>query len=207
VVGGLLAANKLLGEPYRPAQLLGEAVKLEHGRHADNVAPALLGGLVVNAAERGQFISVQVPWPEELKAVVFTPEFVMDTVKGRQLMPGGYSKADVVFSTSRVSLFLAALAQGHYELLKVAMQDKIHQPYRARIFPLFPKLIAAAQDAGAHGACLSGGGSSVLALATEHFEEIASAMRATAQEAGIEGEVRLLSADLQGAQIVVGVES
>ena len=122
-------------------------------------------------------------------------------------MPGGYSKADMVFSTSRVSLFLAALSQKHYELLKVAMQDKIHQPYRARIFPLFPKLIAAAQDAGAHGACLSGGGSSVLALATERFDEIAEAMRVAAQEAGVEGQARVLSADLQGAQVTVGVES
>ncbi len=199
VIGGLVAANEFLGRRFGQAELLSEAIKLEHGGHADNVAPALLGGLVVNAIEEGQVISVKLPFPADLQAVVFTPDFPMDTVRGRSLMPGKYSVEDAVYNSSRVALFLSAISQGRYDLLRVAMQDRMHQPYRSRIFPLMPALIEAALRAGAHGACLSGGGSSVLALATERTEEIARSLVATAREAGIHGEARVTQADEEGA--------
>ncbi|HVF99341.1 MAG TPA: homoserine kinase [Chloroflexia bacterium] len=200
VIGGLVAANEFLGRRFGQAELLSEAIKLEHGGHADNVAPALLGGLVVNVIEAGQVISVKLPFPRELRAVVFTPDFAMDTVRGRSLMPGEYSRDDAVYNSSRVALFLAAIAQGRYDLLNVAMQDRLHQPYRARIFPLLPALIEAALEAGAHGACLSGGGSSVLALATGQTEKIAQALVEAAGQAGIEGTAIVTRADDKGAR-------
>ncbi|MEA2573556.1 MAG: homoserine kinase [Chloroflexia bacterium] len=202
VIGGLVAANEFLGRKFGQAELLSEAIKLEHGGHADNVAPALLGGLVVNAIEEGRVISVKLPFPAELKAVVFTPDFPMDTVRGRSLMPGKYSTEDAVYNSSRVALFLSAISQGRYELLRVAMQDRMHQPYRARIFPLLPTLIEAALEAGAHGACLSGGGSSVLALATADTEQIGHAMLDTAKQAGMAGEARVTQADQEGATAI-----
>ncbi len=202
VVGGLVAANVLMGAPYTREQLLPHAVQLEQGQHADNVAPALLGGLVVNViGSEGAIISVSLPFPGELRAVLFIPDFVMDTVQGRTLMPAQYSKADVIFSTSRIALFLAAITQKRYDVLRVAMEDRIHQPYRAQIFPLMPALIQAALDSGAHGACLSGGGSSILALATDHFEEIASALRSTAEIAGIAGRTQVLDISHEGASV------
>ena len=201
VIGGLVAANEYLGRRFGQAELLAEAIKLEHGGHADNVAPALLGGLVVNVVEAGQVISVGLPFPAELQAVVFTPDFAMDTVQGRALMPGEYNREDAVYNSSRVALFLAALAEGRYDLLRVAMQDRLHQPYRGRIFPLLPALIEAALRAGAHGACLSGGGSSVLALATKHTESIARALLETAQQAGIGGTTIVTRADEEGARV------
>src|SRR5436190_2077273 len=103
VVGGLVAANSLMGAPFTHEQLLPHAVQLEQGQHADNVAPALLGGLVVNVISDNQVISVPMPFPEELRAVLFIPNFVMDTMQGRALMPNQYSKADVVFSMSRIA--------------------------------------------------------------------------------------------------------
>ncbi|HEX8227711.1 MAG TPA: homoserine kinase [Chloroflexia bacterium] len=199
VIGGLVAANEFLGRRFEQAELLSEAIKLEHGGHADNVAPALLGGLVVNVIEAGNVISVKLPFPTDLKAVVFTPDFPMDTVRGRSLMPGKYSVEDTVYNSSRVALFLSAISQGRYDLLKVAMQDRMHQPYRSHIFPLLPALIEAALDAGAHGACLSGGGSSVLALATEHLEKVAQALVDTARRSGMDGTAMLTQADEKGA--------
>ncbi len=199
VIGGLVAANEFLGRRFGQAELLSEAVKLEHGGHADNVAPALLGGLVVNVIETGKVVSVKLPFPAELKAVVFTPDFPMDTVRGRSLMPGKYSTEDAVYNSSRVALFLAAISQGRYDLLRVAMQDRMHQPYRTRIFPLLPSLIEAALRAAAHGACLSGGGSSVLALATEHAEKVAQALVDTARASGMDGAAMVTQADEKGA--------
>ncbi len=148
VVGGLLAANARLGAPFDAAGLLPHAVALEHGRHPDNVAPALFGGLVVNVLVDDAPLAVPVPVPAALRAVVYIPDFPMDTVAGRALMPACYPRADVVFNTSRVALFLAALAQERYDWLRPAMEDRLHQPYRAQLFPAMPALIAAALARG-----------------------------------------------------------
>src|SRR5436190_20772182 len=126
----------------------------------------------------------------------------MDTVQGRALMPEQYNKADLVFSTSRVALFMAGISEQRYDLLKEAMEDRIHQPYRAQIFPVMPKLIDAALDAGAHGACLSGGGSSILALASRDWENIAASMEYEANAAGIAGTTKVLQVDNDGAQVI-----
>ena len=201
VVGGLLAANALMGSPFSPARLLAEAVKLEQGQHADNVAPALLGGLVVNVVREGEVISLPVPFPADLKAVLYIPDFKMDTVQGRALMPVNYSKEDVVFSTGRVALFIAAVTSGRYDLLATAMQDRLHQPYREQIFPPLPLLIYAAISAGAHGACLSGGGSSILALASDRSKDIALAVHRAGKAAGLTGQARVLDISPRGASV------
>ncbi len=201
VVGGLLAANAYLGVPFAERALLAHAVELEHGRHPDNVAPALLGGLVVNVMDGAGVLATPVPWPAELRAVLFMPEFDMDTVQGRALMPSSYSRADVVFNCSRAALFVAAIAGRHYDLLRVAMEDRLHQPYRTQLFPLLPALIAAALAGGAVGACLAGGGSSVLALATDHFAAVAAGMEATARAAGLTGHALVLDIACRGADV------
>jgi homoserine kinase len=207
VVGGLLAANACLGRPFGPEALLPHAVSLEHGQHPDNVAPALLGGLVVNVQTTAGVIAVPVPFPPELRAVLFMPDFDMDTVQGRALMPPHYDRADVVFNSSRVALFLTAITQRRYDLLQVAMEDRLHQPYRAQLFPAMPRLIAAALAAGAQGACLSGGGSCILALATDHRPRIAAALEVTAQAAGLTGRSVLLDIAPAGAQLTEEVSA
>jgi homoserine kinase len=202
VAGGLQAANALLGIDLSPEELLPLAVRLEHGHHPDNVAPALLGGLVANTCTGDTIHSVRLPFPDDMLAVVFIPDFEMDTVRGRKLMPAHYAQADVVFNTSRVALFLAALTSRRYDLLGAAMEDRLHQPYRTQLFPALPALIAAARGAGAWGACLSGGGSTVLALTPRGpvAEQIGAAMAQAAEAAGgIGGEVCVLEIERQGA--------
>lgn len=205
VVGGLIAANEWvrpLGLAVPKEKLLDLAVEAEAGNHPDNVAPALLGGLVATTSIEGKIHAIKTPFPDALKAVVFTPSFPMDTVAGRKLLPASYPKADVTFNTGRVALLLTALQTGHYELIGDAMQDRLHQPYRQALFPAMPDIINAAVAAGAHGASLSGGGSSLIALASSRFHEILHAMQATAQEAGIVGTGMVLRADQNGARVL-----
>ena len=203
VVGGLQAANALLGLGMAATDLLPHAVALEHGRHPDNVAPALLGGLVVNTFDGPELLSVPLPFPAHIQAVVYIPDFAMDTVQGRALMPAHYAKADVVFNTSRVALLLAALSSGQYHLLGPAMEDRMHQPYRAQLFPALPDLLAAARAAGAYGACLSGGGSTVLALTASGLpaQAVAAALCQAATRAGLTGNAQILDIDRQGATV------
>lgn len=192
VVGGLTAANAFLNNKFTKEQLLPYALELEVGNNPDNVAPALLGGLVVLTKDKKELHTVKLSIPKALKAVYFIPDFEMDTVTGRKLMPGDYAKEDVVFSTSRVALLLAAIQSKRYELLRVAMQDRIHQPTRTKIFPLMPKLIKAAVDAGALGAALSGGGSTILAFANRDFAQICDAMKKTGEKNGVTGSTKIL---------------
>lgn len=205
VVGGLVAANEFLrwqGRALPKEELLEPAVEAEAGNHPDNVAPALLGGLVATTNVEGKIRAVKTPFPNTLKAVIFTPSFPMDTVAGRKLLPSSYSKADATFNTGRVALLLTALQTGRYELIGEAMQDRFHQPYRQVLFPAMPDIINAAVAAGAYGACLSGGGSSLIALASSHFHEILQAMQETARAKGVEGTSMILRADQNGARII-----
>ncbi len=207
VVGGLMVANELLG--LRDASLavpkddlLALAVEAEAGNHPDNVAPALLGGLVATTVVDNEIRAIKTRFPEVLKAVIFTPSFPMDTVAGRKLLPSAYPKADVTFNTGRVALLLTALQTGHYEVIGEAMQDRLHQPYRQALFPAMPAIIEAAVAAGAYGASLSGGGSSLIALASANFHPILQSMQETARSLGIEGQGMILSADQQGARVI-----
>jgi homoserine kinase len=205
VVGGLMTANEWLlsqGLSMPKEKLLDLAVEAEAGNHPDNVAPALLGGLVATTHLSGDIQAIKTHFPDELKAVIFTPSFPMDTVAGRKLLPASYPKADVTFNTGRVALLLTALQTGRYELIGEAMQDRLHQPYRQALFPAMPAIIQAAVAAGAHGACLSGGGSSLIALASSRFHEILKVMQETAREAGVHGTGRVLRADQKGARVI-----
>ena len=205
VVGGLVAANELLrikGLGVPKEELLAPAVESEAGNHPDNVAPALLGGLVATTIGDGEIRAVKTRFPEALKAIIFTPSFPMDTVTGRKLLPAEYSRDDVTFNTGRVALFLTALQTGRYELIGEAMQDRLHQPYRQALFPAMPDIIQAALDAGAYGASLSGGGSSLIALASSNFQAILRAMRETARSAGVDGSGMILHADQVGARVI-----
>ena len=205
VVGGLVAANELLRVrdlAVSKEELLALAVEVEAGNHPDNVAPALLGGLVATTIVGGKIRAVKTLFPDALKAIIFTPSFPMDTVEGRKLLPTSYSKADVTFNTGRVALLLTALQTGRYELIGEAMQDRLHQPYRQALFPAMPDIINAAIAAGAHGASLSGGGSSLIALASSRFQEVLQAMQETARALGVNGTGMILRADQQGARVL-----
>jgi homoserine kinase len=183
-------------------ELLAPAVEAEAGNHPDNVAPALLGGLVATTTADGEIRAVKTRFPDALKAIIFTPSFPMDTVTGRKLLPAEYSRDDVTFNTGRVALFLTALQTGRYELIGEAMQDRLHQPYRLALFPAMPAIIQTALDAGAHGASLSGGGSSLIALASSNFQTILRAMRETAGSLGVDGTGMILRADQVGARVI-----
>jgi homoserine kinase len=203
VVGGLLAANNFLHNLYTKEQLLSFALKLEVGNNPDNVAPALLGGLIVLTENNNELHTVKLQMPLAIKAVYFIPDFEMDTVTGRKLMPKEYAREDVVFSTSRVALLLAALQTKQFDLLRVAMQDRIHQPTRTKIFPQMPNLIKAANDAGALGAALSGGGSTILAFADKNFASIEKAMKIVGQNNKVPGMTKTLKIVNEGATVTL----
>ncbi len=196
-VGGLLAANALLGEPLDRDALVTAAARAEG--HPDNVAAAVLGGLTVSCADGARVIAVSLPVPSEIAWVVLLPETESSTREARAVLPDSVPRADAVFNVQRASLLLAALGAGRPELLALAMQDRLHQPYRQRLFPWMETVAAAGRRAGALGCVLSGAGPSMLAAVRGGGDDVARAMERALREAGIGGRALSLRVDTAGA--------
>ena len=197
-VGGLLAANALMGEPLARDALVTLAARAEG--HPDNVSAALLGGLTVSCADGDRVTAVSLPVPHAIDWIVLVPEVESSTRDARAVLPESLPRADAVFNVQRVSLLLAALGAGRPDLLEPAMQDRLHQPYRRRLFPWMDTVTAAARAAGALGCVLRGAGPALLAAARAGGREpIARAMEEALSAAGIAGRALALPVDGAGA--------
>lgn len=199
VVAGLIAGNELAGNPLAPAELLHLGTALEG--HPDNVAPALFGGFTVAClAESGVAWARLLP-PPELRAVLAIPAREVLTAQARAVLPEVVPRQDAVHNVGRTALLVAAFATGDLALLRAGMRDCLHEPYRAALIPGMLAALEAAREAGALGAALSGAGSTLLALATDHFEAIGAAMRAALAAHGLQSRVLTLAPDTAGAAV------
>jgi homoserine kinase len=143
-------------------RILEEACALEG--HPDNAAACWLGGFVAAAFEGRTVHVARVVPPSEWRAIVVLPAEPLATSKARAVLPASYSRADVVANIQSAALLGLAFAQARTDLLRIAMKDRIHQPYRAPICPLLPPLLPLAGDHGILGAALSGAGPAVLVV-------------------------------------------
>jgi homoserine kinase len=198
VLGGMLAANALLDSPLSRSDLLLLAAQMEG--HPDNVAPALYGCLVLVNGDRERLYVEQIPIPP-LRVVIVLPDFDLLTVRARAALPKQVPLADAVFNVGRMGLLVRALERGNYVGLDVAMQDKLHQPYRLPLIPGMAAAFTAAQAAGAAGVALSGAGPGVIAFAPQGHERIAQAMTAAFTKAGLNSRTWILPVDTQGSRL------
>jgi homoserine kinase len=197
-VGGLVAGNALLGGPLSREALLALAARAEG--HPDNVTAALLGGLTVSCAlGEGRIAAISLPVPAAVRWVVLVPETTSATAEARAVLPPTYSRADAVFNVQRVSLLLAALQSGRFDLLGAALDDRIHQPYRLRLFPWMTAVADAARAAGALGCVLSGAGPSLLAAVRDDADVVARSMEGALAAAGVRGRACAFAVDTEGA--------
>ncbi len=217
IVSGLVAANALEGSPLANDALLQLATEIEG--HPDNVAPALLGGLQIVVKDgdpslvfsplrgerrigKGRVVSTASPVKRGLKAVVFIPDLEVATEKARAILPPNVSRSDAVFNAGRTALLASAFAQGKWDLLRIATQDRLHQLQRQSLMPHMAPLMKAAVAAGAHGAFLSGAGPSILALASGDTARIEGAMAKAARKEGVSGRSRTVAVAVQGARVI-----
>lgn len=200
IVGGVVAANAVLGGKFSPDELLDLATKLEG--HPDNVAPALLGGFTISVMQGGQVVCLRLPVPEELQLVVCIPDFRLSTNKARQAIPASVPHRDAVYNVSRTALLVGAMASGQIGYLADALDDKLHQPYRAALIPGMMEVFAAGKAAGALGVAMSGAGPSLMAYTTEKIDAIGEAMVQAFKKYDISSRYLCLGIDYQGARIV-----
>lgn len=160
-LAGIALANHFGRLGWNDSQIVGEASRREH--HPDNASACWMGGLTVarmSSETEAQVVSVRPKgkWP----LLLAIPEQSLSTEAARRVLLAQYSRTDVVINIQNSMLLLAAFAQGHPELLSVALEDRVHQPYRSALCPLLPALQALRGDGGVLGAVLSGAGPSVL---------------------------------------------
>lgn len=170
VAGGSLAFA-VAGRSVPTDSALRYAAELEG--HADNVAAALLGGLVVTATRAdGTVLAVRKEWPKEIRIVAVTPDLALETKNSRAVLPATVSREDAVHNLQRSALLIAALEEKRFDLLWDALQDRLHQPSRALLIPGLAEILQMPRAPGLLGIALSGSGPTVIALATDHFDAI-----------------------------------
>ena len=140
IVGALMAANELLGKPADEAALLSIATEIEG--HPDNIAPAMLGGLVMSSLEDdGTVIYRKLSWPSDWALTICVPDFELSTDIARSVLPKEVPLRDAVFNAQRVGMFVQAVSTKDEELMKLALKDKLHQPYRMKLVPGLDSII------------------------------------------------------------------
>lgn len=201
IVAGILTSFAVNKKQLTDDEFFEIAYRFEP--HPDNLLPAWKGGFITALKDDGKTYYQKIDFPKEIKAVVVIPDFELSTQKAREVLPSHIPYKDAIFNLQRASLFIAALEKGRYELLKAAMEDRLHQPYRKSLIPGFDNIIKAALNNGALGASLSGAGSTMLALATENFDDIGKSMVLAFQTEGIKAEYKILEIDEEGAKVEI----
>lgn len=146
------------------------------------------------------------PWAKEIKAIAIIPQFEVSTAKARGVLPTTYSRADVVFNLQRIALLPSALGRSppDADQIYLAMQDKVHQPYRKGLIPGLPEILQSVTPKthpGLCGICLSGAGPTILALATDNFDGIAKVITDKFAEKGIMCDWKLLEPAEDGTTV------
>lgn len=200
IIGGIVAATKLYDLKLSYQEILEIALSLEG--HMDNIVPALLGGFTLAySTEKEQVKWAKIKIPDNLRVVVAIPDFFLSTEKMRKVLPDKIPLSDAIFNLSRSALLVKALQNSDWKLLAEAMEDKLHQPFRASFIPGIKEMFSQVRNTGHAGIALSGSGPTVVSLTKRGSEKIISQiMEDTFLKAGINCRVLVLEADLKGTK-------
>lgn len=207
IVGGLIAANELLGRPADEAALLSIATEVEG--HPDNVTPAIVGGLVISAKEDdGSIVYRKLEWPDEWVITVCIPEYELATDISRSVLPEEVPMKDAIYNAQRMAMFVEAIHTKDAELMKLALKDKLHQPYRMKLVPGLEKIIQNLKhEENVLGCVLSGAGPSILIISLKNdLERIRTMVKDTWHDLNLKAEILTLPVEKNGAQILPHVE-
>jgi len=197
-LSGLLAGNALIGKRFSMDQILTWASDLEG--HPDNVAPALYGGIRASARIGGQVVSAAWPVPK-VNVILAVPDFKLSTKKARAVLPARVPLRDAVLNLSSVALMPFALSRHPY-WLRGLLNDRLHEPYRAKLIPGFAEVKKAALKAGALGVTLSGAGPSMMSLVeTKNISRVSIAMGKAFRKKKVQVRILKVGIDRTGALV------
>jgi len=174
VVGGIMAANEIAGRPLGKKELVNLATQIEG--HPDNVAPAILGNMVIAVQDKGVVYFNRLQVATGLRFIALTPDFTLSTEKARAVLPPTVPYEDAVFNIGRNGLLISSLVNGSFQNLRVACDDRMHQPYRQHLIAEWNEVMAIADAIGISAAFLSGAGPTIMFILEDseqdHLPEI-----------------------------------
>lgn len=203
IVGGLMAANDLLGNPADEAALLSIATEAEG--HPDNVVPAILGGLVMSSMEDdGSVIYRRLDWPEDWHITVCIPDFELATNISRSVLPEKVPMEDAKFNARRLAMLIHAIDTVDAKLMKSALEDKLHQPYREKLIPGFKEIKEALKhEENVLGTVISGAGPSIVIISQKNnLEKIYQTVKEVWDNLNVHCDIRTLTVEKCGASKV-----
>lgn len=201
---GMLGANALLGSPFNDEEILKLAIETEG--HPDNVAPAMLGGLVASIVHEERVISLKLPARANrspMRVTIVLPDFDFPTKQARAILPKQVERKDAIYNISRAVLVTEALRSGDLDLLGKAMTDMLHQPYRLPLIPGAQSAMQAGRQAGAAAVALSGAGPSLIAFSSKEHPGIGAAMQRAFEQAGLTARIFELGTSYEGAEVSI----
>lgn len=204
-IAGALATNAIFGSPLSRDELLGAALVAEEriaGRHIDNLAPVLFGGILLIRSIEPLDV-VRLPAPPGLRVVIVHPAMRLRTADSRAVLPATIDRATALTQASMVAAMVAAFYSGDLSRLRGAVNDAIAEPARAPLLPGFLAAKQAALDAGALGASISGGGPSSFALTDgeDSAARVMEVMLGAYAANGVNATARIAQIDEHGARV------
>ena len=203
IVGGLIAANELLGNPSDLDALLAIATEVEG--HPDNVVPAFVGGFAISSQEEdGRVVYRKIEWNPDWKLTICIPDYELQTGISRSVLPEKASYKDAVFNAKRCAMFIQALNTKDDKLIKLALQDRLHQPYRLKLVPGLEEITKRLKnEEEVLGCVLSGAGPSVLIISKEKaIDKIKETVNEVWNNLNIKAEVLSIDVEQNGAFIL-----
>lgn len=203
IVGGLMAANKLLGNPADDAVLLSIASEVEG--HPDNVTPALFGGFCLSSMEDDGSVSYsKIDWPKDWKFTVLIPDYELDTRIARSVLPESVSIPDAAYNVRKCAMLVDAVYRQDSELMKKSLKDKLHQPYRENLIKGFNELnelLSNKEDI--LGCVISGAGPTILVISkNDGFEKIENEVIQIFEDFNVNCDIRTLEIENEGTKLV-----
>ncbi len=203
IVGGLIAANELLGRPADEAALLSIATEVEG--HPDNVTPAIVGGLTITSSEDdGSIVYRKLEWPEEWNITVCVPEYELATDISRSVLPKEVPMQDAVYNAQRMGMFVHAIHTKDSALMKLALKDRLHQPYRMKLVPGLEKIAEKLKhEENVLGCVLSGAGPSILIISEKNnLDKIKATVKEVWNDLNLKADIISLPVENQGAIVL-----
>ena len=203
IVGGLIAANKLLGSPADDAVLLSIASEVEG--HPDNVTPAMFGGFcVASLDEDGSVPYSKIDWPENWKLTVLIPDYELDTKIARSILPETISIPDAAFNIRKASMLIDAVYRKDAELMKKCLKDKLHQPYRTELIKGFKELTELLENKDdILGCVISGAGPTIMVISkNDGFEKVENEVKQIFADYNVDCDIRTLDIENEGSKVI-----
>lgn len=197
VVGGIIAANIISGGVLSTDEMISIAAGIEG--HPDNILPTFVGAMTSGVIENGSVRHVRIEPPRQLKCCALIPNFPLSTAKARAVLPRDVPLTDAVFNVSRAALMVGAMTHGRLDLVRTALNDRLHQPYRKNLIDGFDEIIDVSEKNGALGCCLSGAGPTMLAFLDRDYRQFVQRMKAFFKSRSMPWRVELLDICYDGA--------